>query len=193
MNGHLPATFNFSDINIANPPNQLKHNKIIQGPDKEKWLQGMSNALVRLTQGFGDVKGENTFFFIPKCDVPQGKTSTCIRTVCAMRPHKTETQRVRITAGGNRMFYSEEKSTPIVSIETIKTHWNYIIYSDGARHMIIDLKYFFLKSNLLEYEYVKKNFPQYQLNLQNNTNYMNWMCQDMCMQKFEEVCVDFPK
>ena len=61
MTEHLPATFNFSDVNAANPPNQLKHNKLIQGPCKEKWLQGMSNELGRLTQGFGAVRGKNDF------------------------------------------------------------------------------------------------------------------------------------
>ena len=120
MTEHLPATFDFSYINTANPPNQLKHNKLIQGPDNAKWLQGMSNELGRLTQGFGSVKGNNTFFFIPKKSMPGNKTATYIRTVCAIRPHKTETHRVRITAGGNRVFYEGEKSTPIASIETIK-------------------------------------------------------------------------
>ena len=32
---HLPATFNFSEINAVNPPNQLKYIKLIQGKDKK--------------------------------------------------------------------------------------------------------------------------------------------------------------
>ena len=92
MTEHLPVTFDFSYANTSNPPNQLKYNKLIQGTDKEKWLQGMSNELGRLTQGFGSVKGNNTFFFMPKKNMPGNKTATCIRTVCAIRPHKTETQ-----------------------------------------------------------------------------------------------------
>ena len=155
MKEHLPATFNFSDINTANPPNQLKYNKLIQGTDKGKWLQGMSNELGRLTQGFGPVKGNNTFFFTPKKQMPNNKTATYIRTVCAIRPHKTETHRVRITAGGNRVFYAGEKSTPIASIETIKMHWNSVISTKNAKYMTIDLKDFYLKLKLLEYEYIK--------------------------------------
>ena len=61
MKEHLPATFNFSDMNAANPPNQLKFNKFIQVPDEDKWLQGMSNELGRLTQGFSEIKGNNAF------------------------------------------------------------------------------------------------------------------------------------
>ena len=73
MKEHLTATFNFSDANTANPPNKLKHSEIIQGPDKEKWLQGIINELDRLTQGFGEAKGSNKFFFIPKNNAPKGK------------------------------------------------------------------------------------------------------------------------
>ena len=73
MKEHLLATFNFSDTSAVNPPNKLKHNKIVQGLDKDKWLQRMSNELGRLTQGFSEVKGNNTFFFIPKNKIPQGK------------------------------------------------------------------------------------------------------------------------
>ena len=43
MKEYLPATLNFSDTNAVNLPNQLKHENISQGPDEEKWQQGMSN------------------------------------------------------------------------------------------------------------------------------------------------------
>ena len=49
----------------------------------------MSNKLCRLTQGFGETKGNNTFFFIPKNKIPKGKIATYIRIACAIRPHKT--------------------------------------------------------------------------------------------------------
>ena len=48
-------------MNATNLPNELKYNDIVQGKDKEKWLQGMSIELGRLTQGFGDTKRNNTF------------------------------------------------------------------------------------------------------------------------------------
>ena len=67
----------------------------------------MSNELGRLSQGFGEIKENNTFFFIPKNNAPKGKAATYIRTVCAIKPHKTET-----TAGGNRIFYAGEKPHP---------------------------------------------------------------------------------
>ena len=65
----------------------------------------MSNSLVRLTQGFGDMKGNNESFFIPKNKIPKGNKATRIRIVCEIRVHETETLRVRIEAGGNLSFY----------------------------------------------------------------------------------------
>ena len=48
-------------MNATNLPNELKYNDIVQGKDKEKWLQGMRNELGRLIQGFGDSKINNIF------------------------------------------------------------------------------------------------------------------------------------
>ena len=86
--------------------------------------------------------------------MPHNETATYIRTACATRSHMTETDRVRITAGGNRMFYAGEKSTPIASIETIKMHWNSVMSTEGAKHVTIDLEDFFLKTHSLEHECV---------------------------------------
>ena len=38
----------------------------------------MSNELGRLTQSFGEAKGSNTFFFIPKNKTPQGKQTLAL-------------------------------------------------------------------------------------------------------------------
>ena len=53
------------------------------------------------------------------------------------------------------MFYPGEKSTTIASIETITMHWNSVASSSGARHVKIDLNYFYLKLGLLEYEHAR--------------------------------------
>ena len=69
----------------------------------------MSNELGRLNQGFGEMEGNNTFLFIPKNKIPKEKIVTHIRIVCTMKQHKTEMSRLRITAGGNRIFDPREK------------------------------------------------------------------------------------
>ena len=54
---------------------------------------------------------ERKFFFIPKNETPKGKIATHIKTVCTIRPYKSETYRVRIAAGISRAFCHGENST----------------------------------------------------------------------------------
>ena len=68
----------------------------------------MSNELGRLSQRFGETKGNNTFFLIPKINIPKGKIATCIRKVRAITQHKKEPYRVIIIVGVNIIFYPGE-------------------------------------------------------------------------------------
>ena len=115
----------------------------------------MCNELGRLTQGHKTVQGRNTMFFIHKNKTPRHKKVTCARIVCSIRPQKTETHRVRLTAGGNLISYEGITSTPTAAITTIKTHWNSVMSTKNARHATLDIKDFFLNSNLIDYEHVK--------------------------------------
>ena len=115
----------------------------------------MCNKLGRLAQGYKDIKGRNTIFFILKSKVPSNKKVTYARIVCAIRPQKTETHRVRLTAGGNLISYEGTTSTPTAGITTIKTHWNSVISTPNARYATLDIKDFYLNSKLKEYEYMK--------------------------------------
>ena len=98
-----PVTHQFI-IDIVNPPNLLKYKQLIKSKDKAVWQSGMCNELGRLSQGFKSIKGKNTIFFIRKNKIPKSKRVTYARIVCATRPQKTETHRVRLTAGGNLIY-----------------------------------------------------------------------------------------
>ena len=91
---------------------------------------------------------------IPLFDLSNNETNrkinTCIRNTCAIRPNETEIHRVRIVAGGNRMFYYGKIFTPTVSIKTTKMHWNSFAFSSWAKCMTIDLKDVYFKLSLLE-------------------------------------------
>lgn len=50
------------------------------------------------------------------------KKVTHARIYCNIHPQKTETHRVRLTAGGNIITYKGIISTPTAGIETIKLH-----------------------------------------------------------------------
>jgi len=69
---------------IVNPPSLLKYKNLIKTADKDIWENGMYNKLGRLSQGYGNIKGKNTIFFIPKEKVPKHKKVTYARIVCAI-------------------------------------------------------------------------------------------------------------
>jgi hypothetical protein len=149
-----PVTHNYP-IDHIESPDRLKYAELIKGPDKPIWEKGMCNELGRLAQGYGNVKGKNTIFFIHRNQVPRNKRVTYGRIVCAIRPQKTETHRVRLTAGGNLIEYPGVTSTPTASIKTIKMHWNSVISTPTSRYCTIDIKDFYLNSKLEEYEYMR--------------------------------------
>ena len=154
INNPSPVTHDFP-IDCIETPDRLKYAELIKGPDKPIWEKGMCNELGRLAQGYRDVKGKNTIFFIHRNKVPKNKRVTYGRIVCAIRPQKTESHRVRLTAGGNLIEYPGITSTPTSSIKTIKMHWNSVISTPTSRYCTIDIKDFYLNSKLKEYEYMR--------------------------------------
>jgi len=152
---HPSPTFNFDSFSIENPPTELKYKDLLQSEDKHLWSRGMCNELGRLSQGYHNIAGNNTLYFIHKSKVPSNKRVTYARIVCSLRPQKSETHRVRITAGGNITNYKGDPSTPVCSIETIKLHWNSVLSTPGAKYCTADLKDFFLMAALEEYEYLR--------------------------------------
>ena len=140
---------------IVNPPSLLKYKELIKTADKEIWKKAMCNELGRLAQGYKDVKGKNTFFFIPRNKVPRHKKVTYARIVCSIRSQKSEIHRVRLTAGGNLMSYEGTTSTPTAAITTIKAHWNSVLSTENAKYATLDIKDFYLNSQLADYEHMK--------------------------------------
>ena len=75
----------------ANSGQSLNYRQLSCGPDKEVWIQSLSNDLGRLAQGVGTrIKGTSTIFFMSKSKVPAGRTVTYGSLVSTIRPHKEE-------------------------------------------------------------------------------------------------------
>ena len=88
------------------------------------------------------VTSKGTIFFIKKEDVPDNRNLFYANYVCNIRPHKTETHCVRMTAGGNCLGYPGDASSPAVCMLNAKLHINRTI-SDahkGARYLGIEIK-----------------------------------------------------
>ena len=96
-------------------------------------------------------------FPIRLADIPPGRFATYANFVCDIRPNKEEQYRVRLTAGGNRLDFPGDPSSPAVATTDSKIHINSTI-SDakkGARYMTLDIKNFFLGTPLLYYQYLR--------------------------------------
>ena len=100
----------------------LEYRHLKQGKDSEAWLAGAANEMGRLAQGLLPhmQTGTDTMHFISHKDVPAGKVVTYCRIVAFERPHKVESKRVRFTAGGDRIEYAGEVSTPTCDLTKVK-------------------------------------------------------------------------
>ena len=134
-----------------------------RGADGEVWETSLANEWGRLAQGVGNkngqqrIKGTNTIFFISKNKIPQGRKVTYPNFICDLRPQKTEKHRVRLTAGGDRLDYPGDPSSPTVSLLDVKLHLNSVISSanKGARYFTVDIKDFYLGTPMSYYQYMK--------------------------------------
>jgi hypothetical protein len=127
--------------------------------DGEHWKTSNAEEIGRMFQGLGPDSdmptGTGTLSFINKSQIPKTKKSTYVRVVCADRPEKANTKRVRWTAGGDRIDYPGNKTTKTADITTAKLLFNSVISTPNGRFMTIDLKDFYLCSDLPDYEYVR--------------------------------------
>ena len=96
-------------------------------------------------------------FFIPRHKVPAGEKITYANFIYDIRPLKTETHRVRMTVGGDRLDYEEDPSSPAVSLLDTKIMLNSVI-SDahkGARYCTADIKNFYLNNPMSTFRYMR--------------------------------------
>jgi hypothetical protein len=169
---HAATTTNIYAHHIANlvtvPPTAGKQGslkKLLQGADSPIWTKSLATEWGRLLpHGLGltrppleRVTGTGTIFFIKKSAVPQGRKVTYANFVCNIRPQKTETHRVRMTAGGDKLDYPGDPSSPTVSMLDAKIHINSTISDakNGARHLGLDIKNYFLGTPMTYYQYIR--------------------------------------
>jgi hypothetical protein len=115
-----------------------------------------------LMQGIGKdwkpedrIKGMNSMRFITKQQVPKGKIVTYARFVADIRPQKDEPNRMRLTAGGDRLPYDGKKSTETAGLETTKILLNSVISTPGARFGCFDISNMYLNTKLPSPEYMR--------------------------------------
>ena len=132
---------------------------------KQTWNISGANEFGRLMQGIGigdkdgkRVQGTNTIFFINKKNIPPDRMATYARFVCTYRPEKEEKNRTRLTVGGNLITdYEGDVTTDTAGLELIKMHWCYVLSTEGAKYMTMDIGNFYLNTSLDQPEYMRIN------------------------------------
>jgi hypothetical protein len=87
--------------------------------------------------------------------VPTGKIVTYGRFVVDIYPNKTETDRDRLTVGGNLIQYPGYVSTRSADLTTSKYLWNIPISTEDAKYMCLDVKKFYLRTPMDSFEYIR--------------------------------------
>ena len=66
-------------------------------------------------------------FFTTKDMIPKIIKISYANFICNIRPQKSETHRVRLIAGGDKLNYPDDPSSPLVSLLNVKIHINITI------------------------------------------------------------------
>jgi hypothetical protein len=84
------------------------------------------------------------------------------KIVCNVRPQKAETNRTRLTFGGNNTTTTIDCGTPTANLLTVKLLINSIVSTPGAKFLGLDLKDFYLNTPMDRPEFLRMkldNFP----------------------------------
>ena len=137
----------------------LEYRHLIKRPKyKDDWGYSFGNEIGRLAQGMpGRNNGTNTLFFIDRNEVPadRWKDVTYGKIVCNVRPQKEETNRTRLTFGGNNTYTEIDYGTPTANLLTAKLLLNSIISTPGAEFLGLDLKDFYLNTPMNRPEFLR--------------------------------------
>ena len=104
-------------------------------------------------------------FFTTKDRIPKERKITYANFICNIRSQKSETHRVCLTAGGNKLDYPGNPRYPAVSLLNVNIHINSTISraKNNARYMCIDIKNFYLGTPMKYFQYMrihKKSSPK---------------------------------
>jgi hypothetical protein len=115
----------------------LKHQELITKLRyKIKWMRSTANEINRLYN-------TNTIRFIRRSNIPKGQKVTYGSFVVEIKDHKEEKERTRLTVGGDQIEYPGDKSTRTAGLTTAKILINGVIFTLGAKFLVMDVNNFF--------------------------------------------------
>jgi hypothetical protein len=85
------------------------------------------------------------------------------KIVCDYKPHKKEKERIRLTVGGDILYYSGDVATSTADITTFKILIISTLSTKDAAMMMMDITHYYLGAPLPRYEYMRmllSRFPE---------------------------------
>ena len=135
----------------------LEYRDLMKTKMRDQFIQANIDEIGRLTDGRVGKSASvpsRTMAFVHWSELPRGKKATYLRIVADHRPQKANPNRVRWTAGGDKIEYPGSVSTPTAEMLTAKILFNSVISTDDARFMGIDISDFYLNSTMPEPEWM---------------------------------------
>ena len=99
--------------------------------------------------------GTNTIFFVPKGELPAGRTVTYEIIVAEIKPQKAETHRTRLTVGGNSIHFPGDFTTTTADLITANIIFNSVLSTKNTKLMCAGIANFYLNNPMINYEYMK--------------------------------------
>ena len=171
---------------------QLEYRQLIKTSDKAKWKNSCSKEFARIGNGRSkdDTPASNTVEWIQRHQIPPGKKPT----VCAnFRPQKADPYRVRCTIGGNLIQYKGPTAAPTASLPTIKILLNSVLSTPGAKFASLDIKDFYLQSDLPEPEYLMVPFSLFSPDIVQDFNLKDKVSNNMVYGKVVKAMYGLPQ
>ena len=137
--------------------------------------------------------GTNNILFIPKDKVPAGRTVTYGRIVAKIRPQKAETQRTRITVGGNLINFPGDVTTPTSYLITSKLVFNSVLSTKNTKFICADMANFYLNNSMNRYEYMKLPLDIITEEIIQQYNLRNLAHKGLYIWKSKRGCMGYPK
>jgi hypothetical protein len=103
------------------------------------WKQGFGNEVGRLFQGIRDIPGTDTCFFIKLTNIPKNRKITYGKKVSDYKPNKKKNH-VRLTVGGNTLYYSGDVTTSTAAFTPFKILINITLSTADADMMMMDIR-----------------------------------------------------
>eukprot|EP00957_Ditylum_brightwellii_P128444 9796265-Ditylum_brightwellii.AAC.1 len=133
-----------------------EYKQLIEVKHKDKWLQSFANELGCLVNGVGKhiLQGTDAIKFIPLSQLPTTKTVTYGCIVCDICPPKEEIHCTHLMCGSDIIQYNGTVTTTTADITNAKILFNSVISTSGAKYLGLDIKDFYLNTNLDSLEFM---------------------------------------